>query len=170
MIIDCFCYEKIKIEKIKALGFQNEYYKPIEIEPDKETEKWLYGVFSPHEIWLDLYFITKSTSKIKLKILCNVKIGKRVFSEKKGIDIKYIEKTAAWRGEKVLKDSILKVNDTSKQLKYLYKYSLDNLFSEVYDKGYWPYIISFKITLEQDGQKDFAKKNIIIVPDNKKDY
>jgi hypothetical protein len=170
LTIDGFGNEKIKITKIKALGFQSAYFKPVEIDPDNETEQLSYGVFSPHEIWLDLYFSTKSKSKIKLKILCNVKIGKRKFSEKEGIDINHIEKTAIWRGERVLKDSILKVNDFSKQLKYIYKYSLDNLFGEVYDKGYWPYIISFKVTLEQDGEKAHVKKNIIIVPDNKTDY
>jgi hypothetical protein len=170
MVIYCLGYEKLKIIKIKALAFQCEYNKPAEIEPDKETEKWFYGVFSPHEIWLDINILPISKKEITIKVYCNVKIGKRVFSEEKGINIPYLENSAKWRGEQLLKNFQLKIKDDSKQFKYIYKCSLDSLFAEVYEKGYWPYIIAFRVEVEQDSKKTFAQKNIMIIPDNRKDY
>ena len=105
-----------------------------------------------------------------IELFSDIKVGRRLFSNKTGIDVKHIERTAKWRGKALLKRDVIKFKKAGSNIVYSYKFSLDDVFSLVYEKGFWPYIISFEIVVKQNGQKVVRKKNIMIIPDNKGNY
>jgi hypothetical protein len=69
---------------------------------------------------------------------------------------------------KSLETQIIKVKSHTGE--FTYKCSIDNLMFKLPEKSKWPYELAFDFAAGQEGIEVSAKKNIVLVPDNKSDY
>ena len=160
----------ISIGKIRSVGYMGPNAAPVVVAPHKETETWQYGEFDPSEIWLTTTISSSRADDVHIKVFINVKVGDILFSERSGINVKHLAKTARWQGEKPGTSAVLTMGPGNKA-EYDYKFSLDTLMEELTPENKWPYIITFRFVASQKGVKEVtAKKTIILVPDNKMDY
>lgn len=143
--------------------------EPIEISPENETEKWSYGESDPSQIWLSTTIAPSEPGSIEVSVFVNVKVGELSFSESKGVDVKKISSTAKWTGEKLLKKDGVEAKKRD-VIQYQYKFSLDDLIQQSFERKQWPYMLSFRFTAKQGGKQVKSVKNIVLVPDNKFGY
>ena len=158
------------IGKVRSAGYMGPNAAPVVVTPHKETETWNYGEFDPSQIWMTTTISSSRADDVHITVFVNVKAGNIVFSEKSGIDVKHLAKTARWQGEKSGTSAVLTMGPANRA-EYDYKFSLDTLMGDLMPEKKWPYIITFKFVASHEGGKEVnAKKTIILVPDNKMDY
>lgn len=158
----------LSIDKIRSAAFMGSG-EPVEISPKDETEKWNYGESDPSQIWLSTNIVSSDSRNLEVSVFLKVKIGVLSFSETKGIDVKKIIATAKWNNEKLLKRDVISAK-SGEVIRYQYKFPLDNLIDETFNKNQWPRMLSFRITVKQGNKEVKSKKNIVLTPDNKFDY
>jgi len=163
-----FASSGLSIDKIRAAAYMGSG-EPVEISPEKETERWSYGESDPSQIWLSTKIVPAESGNIEVSVFFNVKVGELSFAESKGIDKKKIADTARWTGEKLLKRDVISAK-SGEAVRYQYKFLFDDLIQKTFEKNQWPYVLSFRVVAKQHNKEVKSKKYIVLTPDNKFGY
>jgi hypothetical protein len=162
----------ISVENIHAAGIIGRD-KLVQIDALNPAETWYYGEFDPNKILVSTSIKSELTTTIVYFISLRIMESKIVYSEESGYDLDGLKRTATWTIPRVLQRGEIYFAKKSSTQKFAYKYSLDELISELNEKERWPYVLEFKISVKRKdhvGKTVEKIKQITLIPDNKANY